>query len=133
MVNRAPEDYGTSARGPTELHVAVVMPPPRGAPFAHRWGPVRAVHVAVHLQEQLVSHRYLALVGARAEDAGEVKYHEDRDEDDDDHGHQQAALPALGLRIVVVFGEGWHLGSLGVQVTSRRVALIDPATPATAA
>jgi hypothetical protein len=43
------------------------------------------------------------LVRAGAEDTGEVKQHEDQDDDHDDDGHQQPAITAIELRIVVVF------------------------------
>jgi hypothetical protein len=68
-----------------------------------------------------------------AEDAGEVEQHEGDDDDNDDYGHHQAAVPALGLRIVVVSGKAWHLGSSWLQPTSRRVVVSDPAHVAAAA
>jgi hypothetical protein len=44
-------------------------------------------------------------VGTGAHDAGEVEQHEHEDNYNDDHGHTQAAIPGLGLLIVVVFGK----------------------------
>jgi hypothetical protein len=61
------------------------------------------------VEEALIRRPRLVRTGA--EDAREVEQYEDDDEDNDDPGNQQTAIAAPGLRIVVVFGKAWHLGS----------------------
>jgi hypothetical protein len=46
-----------------------------------------------------------------AEDAGEVKEHEDDHDGGDEDGHRQASMTAIGPRAVVVFRRAWHLVS----------------------
>jgi hypothetical protein len=70
---------------------------------------------------------------ARAEDTGEVKHDEDHDDDHDDDGHQQAAIAAVGLGIIVVLGKAWHRAAPWFQLTSRRSVVINPAAVAAVA
>lgn len=58
-----------------------------------------------------------------------MKQDEDHDDDHDDDGHQQAAIAAVGLGIVVVLGKAWH----HVALWSRRSVGINPAAVAAAA
>jgi hypothetical protein len=72
-------------------------------------------------------------VRAGAEDTGEVKQDEDHYDDHDNDGHQQPAIAAVWLGIVVVLGKTWHHVAPWFQLMSRRSVVINPAVIAATA